>query len=73
MKAACASTRSACLVGAEPTAYSRPVPGGVNVERLCVGDGSLVPRTLSVNPPPTMMALVSRAAEHLHDSHGDLS
>ena len=38
-----------------------------DVERLCVGDGSLVPRTLSVDPSPTMMALVSSPAEPLDD------
>jgi hypothetical protein len=43
----------------------------VNVERLCVGDGSLVPRTPSVISSPTMMALVSRPADD--DSHGCLA
>jgi choline dehydrogenase-like flavoprotein len=37
-----------------------------NVKRRYVGDGSLVPRTLSVNPSLTFMALASRLAEHLH-------
>jgi choline dehydrogenase-like flavoprotein len=41
-----------------------------DVRRLYVGDGSLVPRTLSVNPSLTIMALASRLAEHLHaDPH----
>ena len=35
------------------------------VKRLFVGDGSLVPRTLSVNPSLTIMALATRLAEHL--------
>jgi choline dehydrogenase-like flavoprotein len=35
------------------------------VKRLFVGDGSLVPRTLSVNPSLTIMALATRVAEHL--------
>ena len=35
------------------------------VRRLFVGDGSLVPRTLSVNPSLTIMALATRLAEHL--------
>jgi choline dehydrogenase-like flavoprotein len=30
-----------------------------------VGDGSLVPRTLSVNPSLTIMALATRLADHL--------
>jgi choline dehydrogenase-like flavoprotein len=33
--------------------------------RLYVGDGSVVPRTLSVNPSLTIMALATRLAEHL--------
>ncbi len=41
-----------------------------DVERLCVGDGSLAPRTLSVNPSPRTMSLVRSQAEHLD---GDLS
>ena len=36
-----------------------------SVKRLFVGDGSLVPRTLSVNPSLTIMALATRLAEHL--------
>ncbi len=35
------------------------------VKRLFVGDGSLVPRTLSVNPSLTIMALATRLADHL--------
>jgi choline dehydrogenase-like flavoprotein len=35
------------------------------VRRLFVGDASLVPRTLSVNPSLTIMALATRLAEHL--------
>ena len=35
------------------------------VEGLFVGDASLVPRTLSVNPSLTVMALATRLAEHL--------
>jgi choline dehydrogenase-like flavoprotein len=45
-----------------------------DVKRLYVGDGSLVPHTLSVNPSLTIMALASRLADHLHsDPHGYLS
>ncbi|HVC88212.1 MAG TPA: GMC family oxidoreductase [Gaiellaceae bacterium] len=45
-----------------------------DVKRLYVGDGSVVPRTLSVNPSLTIMALASRLAEHLDgDPHGYLS
>jgi choline dehydrogenase-like flavoprotein len=43
------------------------------VKRLFVGDGSVVPRTLSVNPSLTIMALATRLAEHLHaDPNGYL-
>ncbi len=35
------------------------------VRRLYVGDSSLIPRTLSVNPSLTIMALATRLAEHL--------
>ena len=45
-----------------------------DVRRLFVGDGSLVPRTLSVNPSLTIMALADRLAEHIHtDVYGYLS
>jgi choline dehydrogenase-like flavoprotein len=37
-----------------------------DVKRLYVGDSSVIPRTLSVNPSLTIMALASRLAEHLH-------
>jgi choline dehydrogenase-like flavoprotein len=36
-----------------------------DAKRLFVGDGSLFPRTLSVNPSLTIMALADRLAEHL--------
>ena len=40
------------------------------VEGLYVGDSSLIPRTLSVNPSLTIMALAMRLADHLaqHES-----
>jgi choline dehydrogenase-like flavoprotein len=44
------------------------------VRRLFVGDASLIPRTLSVNPSLTIMALATRLAEHLDaDAAGYLS
>jgi choline dehydrogenase-like flavoprotein len=44
-----------------------------DVKRLFVGDASLVPRTLSVNPSLTIMALATRLADHLDaDPHGYL-
>ena len=42
-----------------------------DVKRLYVGDGSLVPRTLSVNPSLTIMALATRLAEHLDTDPND--
>jgi choline dehydrogenase-like flavoprotein len=36
-----------------------------DVERLFVGDASLIPRTLAVNPSLTIMALATRLADHL--------
>ena len=42
-----------------------------DVRRLFVGDGSVVPRTLSVNPSLTIMALASRLAEYIdRGEHG---
>ena len=44
-----------------------------DVKRLFVGDASLIPRTLSVNPSLTIMALATRLAEHLEaDASGYL-
>ena len=39
-----------------------------DVKRLYVGDGSLVPRTLSVNPSLTIMALADRLVDHIDRS-----
>ena len=45
-----------------------------DVKRLYVGDGSLIPRTLSVNPSLTIMALADRLAAHIDaDPHAYLS
>ena len=64
-----------CRMGSDPARSVVDADGrSWDVERLYVGDGSLVPRTLSVNPSLTIMALASRLAEHLHDDpHGYLS
>ena len=44
------------------------------VKRLFVGDGSVIPRTLSANPSITIMALASRLAQHLdNDASGYLA
>ena len=64
-----------CRMGADPErSVVDPAGQSWDVKRLYVGDGSVVPRTLSVNPSLTIMALASRLAEHLHeDEHGYLS
>jgi choline dehydrogenase-like flavoprotein len=36
-----------------------------DVKRLYVGDSSVFPRTLSVNPSMTIMAMATRLADHL--------
>jgi choline dehydrogenase-like flavoprotein len=38
-----------------------------DAKRLFVGDASLFPKTLSVNPSLTIMALADRLAQHLDD------
>ncbi len=63
-----------CPMGSDPT---RSVVDANceshDARRLFVGDASLFPRTLSVNPSITIMALADRLAEHLHsDPNGYL-
>jgi choline dehydrogenase-like flavoprotein len=64
-----------CRMGSDPDRSVVDADGqSWDVKRLYVGDGSLVPRTLSVNPSLTIMALASRLAGHLHDDpHGYLA
>jgi choline dehydrogenase-like flavoprotein len=64
-----------CRMGSDPERSVVDADGqSWDVRRLYVGDGSLVPRTLSVNPSLTIMALADRAAAHLDDDpHGYLS
>ena len=64
-----------CRMGSDPERSVVDADGqSWDVKRLYVGDGSLVPRTLSVNPSLTIMALASRLAEHLDgDPNGYLS
>jgi choline dehydrogenase-like flavoprotein len=42
-----------------------------DAKRLFVGDASLFPKTLSVNPSLTIMALADRLAQHLDDDPND--
>jgi choline dehydrogenase-like flavoprotein len=64
-----------CRMGGDPERSVVDADGrSWDVERLYVGDGSAVPRTLSVNPSLTIMALADRLADHLdRDPHGYLS
>ncbi len=67
--------QGSCRMGDDPDRSAVDRNGQVHgVRRLYVGDGSLVPRTLSVNPSLTIMALATRLAEHLQtDASGYLS
>jgi choline dehydrogenase-like flavoprotein len=58
--------QSSCRMGDDPARSVVDRNGeSHDVKRLFVGDASLVPRTLSVNPSLTLMALATRLAEHL--------
>ena len=60
-------TQGSCRMGDDPARSVVDRNGeSHDVKRLFVGDASLVPRTLSVNPSLTIMALATRLAEHLH-------
>ncbi len=58
--------QGSCRMGDDPARSAVDRNGESHeVRGLYVGDGSLVPRTLSVNPSLTIMALATRLAEHL--------
>jgi choline dehydrogenase-like flavoprotein len=58
--------QSSCRMGDDPARSVVDRNGESHeVKRLFVGDASLIPRTLSVNPSLTIMALATRLAEHL--------
>jgi choline dehydrogenase-like flavoprotein len=63
-----------CRMGSDPERSVVDAHGeSHDVRRLFVGDGSVIPRTLSVNPSLTIMALASRLASHLTEGeHGYL-
>jgi choline dehydrogenase-like flavoprotein len=67
--------QGSCRMGDDPARSAVDRNGEVHgVKRLFVGDGSLVPRTLSVNPSLTIMALATRLADHLdRDPNGYLA
>jgi len=66
--------QGSCRMGDDPERSAVDRDGqSHDVARLFVGDASLIPRTLSVNPSLTIMALATRLADHLHaDSQGYL-
>ncbi len=60
--------QGSCRMGADPaTSVVDAQCQSHEVRRLYVGDSSLHPRTLSVNPSLTIMALASRLAEYLDE------
>jgi choline dehydrogenase-like flavoprotein len=55
-----------CRMGSDPARSVVDAHGeSHDVRRLFVGDGSVLPVTLSVNPSLTIMSLASRMAEYL--------
>jgi choline dehydrogenase-like flavoprotein len=64
-----------CRMGSDPQRSVVDAHGeSHDVRRLFVGDSSVVPRTLSVNPSLTIMSLASRLADHLASGqHGYFS
>lgn len=67
--------QGSCRMGSDP---DRSVVDGHaeshDIKRLFIGDGSVVPRTLSVNPSLTIMALATRTAEYIAGgAHGYFS
>ena len=60
-------SQGGCRMGSDPARSVVDAHGETHtVRRLFVGDGSVVPRTLSANPSLTIMALATRLADHLH-------
>jgi choline dehydrogenase-like flavoprotein len=58
--------QGSCRMGSDPARSVVDARGeSHDVRRLFVGDGSVVPRTLSVNPSLTIMALATRLADYL--------
>jgi choline dehydrogenase-like flavoprotein len=63
--------QGSCRMGADPGTSVVDTHGQSHeVKRLYVGDSSLHPRTLSVNPSLTIMALASRLADYLDSGAG---
>jgi choline dehydrogenase-like flavoprotein len=66
--------QGSCRMGDDPARSVVDRNGETHeVKRLFVGDAALIPRTLSVNPSLTIMALATRLADHLDaDANGYL-
>jgi choline dehydrogenase-like flavoprotein len=67
--------QGSCRMGADPQRSAvNSHAESHDIRRLFVGDSSVIPRTLSVNPSLTIMALASRLADYLAgDQHGYLA
>jgi choline dehydrogenase-like flavoprotein len=67
--------QGSCRMGSDPARSAVDAHGeSHDVRRLFVGDSSVIPRTLSVNPSLTIMALASRLGAYLDaDERGYLS
>ncbi len=60
--------QGSCRMGSDPERSAVDAHGeSHDIGRLFVGDSSVVPRTLSVNPSLTIMALASRLASYIND------
>ena len=58
--------QGSCRMGSDPArSVVNEHAEAHDVRRLFVGDGSVIPRTLSVNPSLTIMALATRLADHI--------
>ena len=67
-------TQGGCRMGDDPQRSVVDRNGRSHeVQNLYVGDGSLLPRTLSVNPSLTIMALATRLALHLEEALSETS
>jgi choline dehydrogenase-like flavoprotein len=62
--------QGSCRMGSDPARSVVDANGECHdVKRLFVGDGSLIPATVSANPSLTIMALATRLAAHLDADH----
>jgi choline dehydrogenase-like flavoprotein len=66
--------QGSCRMGSDPARSVLDAHGeSHDVKRLFVGDSSVIPRTLSVNPSLTIMALATRLADYIDEGeHGYL-